>query len=236
MVIVKAEFAIGRPDIRRLPIINGISIENVIAYLRGPAVIVVHLILPVQMDAAPAVKTLLRTDAYEKAGTHSILLLMQPFGKVHLELIIPHFGSVERKRLFSEAAFRHLPYPNVLQILLPRTPVTLVHRRTSRYTERHTNTIHLQYILIRLQYPVHIINGHAVLYLIVHMEYTQFTVQPVPADIVYAQIQQHSTIFSSRKRDAYRVKFPKNHIKTFLRQFIHILGCSHNYLFFFIFT
>ena len=114
MVIVKAEFAIGRPDIRRLPIINGISIENVIAYLRGPAVIVVHLILPVQMDAAPAVKTLLRTDAYEKAGTHSILLLMQPFGKVHLELIIPHFGSVERKRLFSEAAFRHLPYPNVL--------------------------------------------------------------------------------------------------------------------------
>ena len=28
MVIVKAEFAIGRPDIRRLPIINGISIEK----------------------------------------------------------------------------------------------------------------------------------------------------------------------------------------------------------------
>ena len=71
MVIVKAEFTIGCPDIRRLPIINGISIENVIAYLRGPAVIVVHLILPVQMNAAPAVKTLLRTDAYEKARTPS---------------------------------------------------------------------------------------------------------------------------------------------------------------------
>ena len=67
MVIVKTEFAVGCPDICRLPVINGISIENVITYFRGPAVIVVHLILPVQMDAAPTVKTLLRTNAYEKS-------------------------------------------------------------------------------------------------------------------------------------------------------------------------
>ena len=111
---------------------------------------------------------------------------MEPTGEFQLKFIVPHPTVVEREVVYGHCLLRHLPDPRFLFRFVPGTPVVLVHGGAGRYTERHADTVHVQYVLACLQYPVHIVNGHAVLYLIVHVEHSNSSFQPVPTHIVQA--------------------------------------------------
>ena len=172
MVIIEAELSIGSPNIRRFPVVDGISVEYVVAYFGSPPVIMIHLIFAVQMNTAPAVEALLRANAYKETGTHRIFSQVQPFGKMHLILIIPHILRIERKSLFRIRARRHLTHPKFFHALIPGTPITLIHGCASSNFERDTYPINFQNILIGFQYTVYIIYGYGILYLIIHMKHT----------------------------------------------------------------
>ena len=183
----------------------------------------IHLILPGKVDTAPAVKTFLRAYAYQKAGTDSIFLLMQPFGKIHLELVIPHRILIEWETFHRQMVFRHFPHPDVLHCRIPRTPIVLMHGRTGGYVEGYTNPIYFQNIFVVFQDTVHVINGHTVLDFIIHVVDTDFPFQPVPTDVVDTQVKQHAAILSSRKGNANIIELLEDNIQTLLCQFIHIL-------------
>ena len=175
IVIIEAELAVGSPYIRCFPVVDGVSVEYVIAYLGSPPVVMVHLVLTVQMNTAPTVETFLRADTNKETGAHRIFPLMQPFGKVHLEFVIPHFLRIERERFFRIRTLRHLTHPKFLHALVPGTPITLIHGCAGGDLERDTYPVDFQNILIGFQYTVYIVYGYGVLYLIIHMKHTQFS-------------------------------------------------------------
>ena len=172
MVIIEAELSIGSPDIRRFPVVDGISVEYVVAYFGSPPVIMIHLVFPVQMNTAPAVEALLCTNSYKKAGAYRIFPQMQPFGKVHLIFVIPHILRIKRKSFFGIGIGRHLAHPKLFHAFIPWTPIALIHRGAGGDLERYTYAIYFQNILISLQYTVYIVYGHSILYLIIHVKYT----------------------------------------------------------------
>ena len=133
------------------------------------------LVFPVQMNTAPAVEAFLRADTNKETGAHRIFPLMQPFGKVHLEFVIPHFLRIERERFFRIRTLRHLTHPKFLHALVPGTPITLIHGCAGGDLERDTYPVDFQNILIGFQYAVYIVYGYGVLYLIIHMKHTQFS-------------------------------------------------------------
>ena len=184
MIIVPAKPSIGYPDICRFPVENRISIEDIISDFRSPPVIMIHLIFPGKVNTAPAIETFLRTNTYEKAGSYRIFSCMQPFGKMHLKLVVPHCIRIKREVLYGHTAFRHFPYPYITLLRVPRTPIILIHRCTGGYLERYAHAIYIQNILIGFQNTVHVIDSHAILDFIIHVVNTKFTLQIIATDVI----------------------------------------------------
>lgn len=176
----------------------------------------IHLEFAAHIDTSPAVKTFLRTDTDQTAGAYRILFLMEPLRKTHLEFIIPHGRIVKRKILLLHGLLRHGAYPDIFLVILPGPPEGLVHRCTRRYPERHAHTVYIQDVLVRLQYPVHIVDGHLVLNLIVHVKHSQTYFQIIPPDVVDTHIQQNPTILSSRERYINIIKLVKYYFQSLL--------------------
>ena len=144
----------------------------------------IHLIFTIEIDTTPTIETFLCTDTNQATSTHGILFSMQPRGKTHLELIVPHLYIIKRKVFLRHGILRHRTYPQFLFAVLPRTPERLIHGCTGCYPERYTDTIYFQNILIVLQHTGNVINCHFILYLIIHMENPEFYFQVILTDII----------------------------------------------------
>lgn len=138
MVIVPFELSVGSPDVRGEPIVYRVGIEDIRCYLVGPFQMFVAVIIPVPMDGLPTMITFLCTDADKATCSLGFLLLVIPFSESDLEVIVPHFFREEIKVFFPIACFGHVPDPQVLELVFPGTPETLVHGRASRHFERDT--------------------------------------------------------------------------------------------------
>lgn len=221
MIVIPSELAVGNPHILCLPVIKRIEIVYPFINSGAPFIVIVPF-LGVFVNRTPPVVTFLRPDTHQTAGFPRPLLAMQPTGKADLEIIVPHLPVIEREITHSQRVIRHLPHPHFLLRVIPWTPVVLVHGSASGYTERHTYMIHVNHIKVTVQRTFHIIHSHAVLYLIIHMEYTDAAFQSVLSDMVNTHVEQYAAVLSSRKRNIYVIELPEYDLQAFLRQVIHV--------------
>ena len=224
LVVVETKFSVSYPDIGRLPVENGIGIEDIDADLGGPAIGVVHLILAGQVNATPTAETFLCANADHVTGTRSLFPFMKPLGKVHLKLIVPHILIIELEIFLVIATRRLLTHPQIFHLIVPGTPEGLIHRRTGGNLDRDTDAVNIQNVLVGLQHAIHIIDGHRILNLVVDMEYTELSLQIVPTNIVDTKVEQDTTVLSTRKRHTDVVKILKDNLQAFLCQFIYVFS------------
>ena len=226
MVVGVAELAVGGPDVHGLPVEEGVGVVDVVAQLGGPAVVVVHLVLAGQVYAAPSVEALLGAYADEVAGAGGVLLLVEPLGEVHLELIVPHLGGVEGEILAGHAPFGHLPDPDVPHLLVPGAPVALVHRGAGGHAEGHADAVDLEDVLVVLQDAVHVLDSVVVLYLVVHVEDAELAFGAVAADVVHAEVQQHAAVLASGEGYAHVVELPEDDVQALHGQLVDVLAVA----------
>jgi hypothetical protein len=169
------------------------------------------------------VGTFLRAYPYKATGFLRTLQQVMPLGEKNIKLGIPHFRSIEGKIGFTVAIIRHLPYPKILAIIVPRTPVGLIHGGTGGYFKGNTYAIDFKDIPVRIQRPVDITNSLVILYFIIHTENTNLSFQIVLFNILYAKIQHGAAILSSGKRDIDVVKLSEQQLYPLQSPFINIL-------------
>ena len=149
---------------------------------------------------------------------------MEPLRETGLELVVPHLVGKERKIAPDKASRGHFTHPKASFGLLPRAPVTLEHRGTGLHLERHADPIDVEYVGIRCKRPIHVIDRIAVLYLVIHVEDPDPAVQPVPPDIVNAEVQQHAAVLAAGEGDVNVVEALEEYLQPLLGPFIDIHG------------
>ena len=157
----------------------------------------IHLEFTAHIDTSPPIETFLCTNPNQTTSAHCIIFIMYPLRKTHLKFIIPHGCIIKRKIFFGHCLFRHGTNPYILFAVLPRTPKRLIHRGAGSHTERDAYPVYIQNILIGLQHPVYIVNGHFILDLIIHVKNSQTYLQVILPDIIDTHIQQYPAVFTS---------------------------------------
>ncbi len=147
---------------------------------------------------------------------------MQPAGERTLELVIQHAAAEKREILPHPRTLGHLTHPMLFHLLVPRTPIALVHGCAGRHLERHAHAIHLQNVLIFFQHLVHETDGLVVLHLVIHVEHSQFPSRIMFAEILDAQKEQHTAVLPPRERHVHIVEILEHHIQADLNLLVHI--------------
>ena len=150
---------------------------------------------------APAVETLLRANADQAAGARRAAPPVQPLGEPVLELVVPHLLAEKRETAARVTSGRHRANPQLPLALLPRAPVTLEHGGAGGHLKRDADPIDVEDVGIRRQHPVHVRERVAVLDLVIHVKYADAAFQPVPPDVVDAEIEQHAAVLASGEGD-----------------------------------
>ena len=210
MIVRPSETSIGHPYIGSTPVIYGIGIVHVVGNLARPFEAFVTTIVLFTMNGPPTVETFLRADSHETTRATGSFIMVQPLGKLYLEIIVPQIIGEEIEVFFAECRSGHLPHPKFFLRFVPRAPITLMHRCACGNLERDTHSVNIQNIGILRQNFFHISQRCRILYLIIHVKNTQSAFQFMFPDIIDAKIQQHPAVLPSRERNIYIVEIGKN--------------------------
>ena len=201
-VIGPPEPSVGRPHVGRQPVVDRIGVAySRVGPLAYPAPPLETVVVAVAVYRAPAVETLLRANADQAAGTRRAAPPVQPLGEPVLELVVPHLLAEKRETAARVTSGRHRANPQLPLALLPRAPVTLEHGGAGGHLERDADPIDVEDVGIRRQHPVHVRERVAVLDLVIHVKYADAAFQPVPPDVVDAEIEQHAAVLASGEGD-----------------------------------
>lgn len=196
----------------------------------SPFYIVIHLAPSVAVYRSPSMKTFLSSYANQTTCSFAFFQTMMPLGKQGLKIIIPHFHSIKREIFFCITACRHFPYPKLSAGILPRAPESLVHRSTSTYFEWDANMVYFQQIGIMLKYPVNIADRLIILDFIIHMKYSDFSLDIVFLHILQTKIEHNTTVFTAGKRNIDVIKLVKQYFYPvhcpFIDVFFHLRQLS----------
>ncbi len=114
----------------------------------GPLEIPEPLIILVAVYRPPTVIAFLSAYPDKAAYPLAFLPAPQPRGEKHLEVIIPQFFAEKVKILSGKTSRRTLPDPDVPLILLPWTPIGLVHGSAAHDFERDAAAINLKNVAV----------------------------------------------------------------------------------------
>ena len=167
-----------------------------------------------------------RADADQAARACRPVAGVEPLGKAILEFVVPHVVPEEREVAVREAVRRHLSHPQFPLGLFPRPPVLLEHRGTGQHLERHADPVDVEYVGVRGQRPVDIVDRVAVLYLVVHVEYPDAAFQMVPPYVVDAQVEQHAAVLAAREGDVDVVEEIEYGFQPLLCPLVDVHGCG----------
>lgn len=227
VVVRPAEPTVGRPDVGREPVVERVGVaDSAAAPLAYPPFAGEPVVVAVAVYGAPAVETLLRADADQAARACRPVAGVEPLGKAILEFVVPHVVPEEREVAVREAARRNLTHPQLPLGLFPRPPVLLEHRGAGQHLERHADPVDVEYVGVRGQRPVDIVDRVAVLYLVVHVEYPDAAFQMVSPYVVDAQVEQHAAVLAAREGDIDVVEELEDGFQPLLCPLVDIHGCG----------